>query len=170
MTPEDQALHDEAHNAFVAITLRTGKRSFNQQKRTIEAWLNKYVPQAEARGLTEGVVAMRRNGVLAMRRNAIDWLITEAAEAKRPAHAFEPLLHDMEALGWESLEQKARKTCVICSYFARRMWKRLGLRYLVPVRNEVTRECARTGDKNLAVYLRWLDEIEQNLRARGRPF
>jgi hypothetical protein len=162
MIPEDQALHDEAHEAFIAITKRIGTRSFNQQQRAIEAWLNKYVPLAEARGLTDGV--------LAMRRNAIDWLITEAAEAKRPAHAFEPLLHDMEALGWESLEQKARKTCVICSYFARRMWKRLGLRYLVPVRNEVTRECARTGDKNLAVYLRWLDEIEQSLRARGRPF
>ena len=162
MTPEDQALHDEAHEAFVAITLRMGKRSFNQQKRAIEAWLNKYVPLAEARGLTEGVVAMRRN--------AVDWLITEAAETKRPAHAFEPLLRDMDALGWPDLERKALTIGAMCCYFARRMWNRVGLRYLVPVRNEVAREYARTGDKNWAARLRWLEDIEQDLRARSRPF
>jgi hypothetical protein len=162
MTQTVEELGDEAHDAFVAITLCLGKRSFNQQKRALEAWLAKYVPQAEARGLTEQVIGMPRL--------VAEWLLTEAAEARRPARAFEPLLRHLETLGWSSLEQKALSIGAMSAYFAERMWKREGLRYLLPVKRELEQEYARTGDELWRNYQQHLARIERRLRARGRPF
>lgn len=162
MTRADGEQDDEAFYALTAITLGMGKRSFNQQKRAYEAWLAKYIPQAEAQGRPEDMPLLRRL--------VAEWLISEAAVAKRPARAFEPLLHDMEALGWENLLQKTLKIGVMCSYFADRMWKKEGLRYLLPLKREVEREYARTGDKAWAYYLNVLAGIERRLRSRKRPF
>jgi hypothetical protein len=162
MIQTDEELGHEAHYAFIDITLRSSKRSFNQQKRAYEAWLAKYIPLAEARGLTEQVLGMRR--VVAR------WLLTEAAEANRPARVFEPLVRDIEELGWESLEKKVLWIGAMCSYFANRMWKREGLRYLLPLKKEVAEEYARTGEKTWANYLHDLRRIEERLRARSRSF
>lgn len=162
MTQTDEELHDEAHYAFVDITLRLGNRSFNQQKRALEAWLAKYIPLAEERGLNEGV--------LAMRRNAAEWLLHEAVQAKRPTRAFEPLLCDIEVLGWESLFQKSLSIGAMCSYFADRMWQREGLRYLLPLKREVQQEYARTGDKMWTSILDNVAHLEKRLRARSRTW
>ncbi|HEX2568164.1 MAG TPA: hypothetical protein VH877_01315 [Polyangia bacterium] len=162
MTQTDEELNHEAHYAFVAITLRLGKRSFNQQKRACEAWLAKYVPQAEARGLTEPAISMPRT--------VARWLLLEAAEARRPASAFEPLLRHLEALGWESLFYKELSISAMCAYFAKRMWKREGLRYLLPLKREVEEEYARTGDKMWADTLAGIARLERRLRSRKRPF
>ncbi|HEX2568581.1 MAG TPA: hypothetical protein VH877_03405 [Polyangia bacterium] len=157
-----EELAHEAHHAGVAISLRMGKRSFNQQRRAYEAWLAKYIPLAEAQGLP--------HEALGMRRVAAEYLLTEAAEARRPARAFEPLVRHLETLGWRSLEQKALSIGAMCAYFAERMWKREGLRYLLPVKRELEQEYARTGDEIWRNYQRHLARIERRLRARKRPF
>ncbi|HEX2573339.1 MAG TPA: hypothetical protein VH877_27570 [Polyangia bacterium] len=162
MTRTDGEQDDEAFYAITAITLQMGKRSFNQQKRAYEAWLAKYIPQAEAQGRPEDVPRLRRL--------VAEWLIDEAVEAKRPASAFEPLVNNIEALGWENLLQKTLKISIICSYFADRMWTKEGLRYLLPLKREVENEYARTGDKAWAYYLNILARTERRLRSRKRPF
>jgi ribosomal protein L37E len=162
MTQTDEEFGHEVHYAMVAIKKRVGKRSFNQQKRACEAWLAKYVPQVEARGLTEEVISMPRT--------VAEHLLREAIIAQRPARAFEPLVRHLEALGWRSLEQKERSICAMCGYFAERMWKREGLRYLLPLKREVEEEYARTGDKMWADTLAGIARLERRLRARGRPF
>jgi hypothetical protein len=162
VTQTNEELGHEAHYALVDIKLCIGKRSFNQQKQACEAWLAKYVPLAEARGLTQQVIGMPR--VVA------EWLLLEAIEAKRPARAFEPLMRHLEVLGWESLYQKALSTGAICGYFATRMWKREGLRYLLPAKREVEAEYARTGEEMWASTLRHLAGIERRLRSRSRPY
>ena len=155
MSQTDEELGHEAHYAMVDITKRLGRRSFRQQQRACEAWLAKYVPQAEARGLTQQVIGMPR--VVA------EWLLMEAAIAKRPACAFEPLLRHLEELGWESLYQKTLSIGAMCGYFADRMWKREGLRYLLPLKREVAEESARTGEEMWASTLRHLARIEMAL-------
>ncbi|HEX2568162.1 MAG TPA: hypothetical protein VH877_01305 [Polyangia bacterium] len=161
MTPSDDDLLDEIDDAFLVIIQGRHKRSFNQQKRAYEAWLAKYIPQLEARGLGERS--------LRMRRLVAKWLLAEAAEKNRPASAFEPLLRDLEVLGWNRLDQKVDAIALMCQYFAVRMWKRDGLRHLRAIRREVMQELARTGEELWAGKLRWLDEIERWLRVRGRP-
>ncbi|HEX2570760.1 MAG TPA: hypothetical protein VH877_14480 [Polyangia bacterium] len=162
MTQTDEELGDEAHYAMVEIKKRLGKRSFNQQKRACEAWLAKYVPQAAARGLTEEVIGMPRT--------IAEWLLLEAAEARRPARAFAPIVRHLDTLGWRSLEQKALSIGAMCAYFAKRMWRREGLRYLLPVKRELEQEYARTGDPLWLNYQHHLTRIERRLRARKRPF
>jgi hypothetical protein len=162
MIQTDEELGHEAHYTMVEIKKRLGRRSFNQQKRACEAWLAKYVPQAEARGLTEQVISMPRT--------VAEWLLNEAAEARRPSRAFEPLVRHLEALGWRSLDQKELSISAMCSYFADRMWKREGLRYLLPLKREVEEEYARTGDKTWADALARIARVERRLRSRKRPF
>ncbi|HEX2569022.1 MAG TPA: hypothetical protein VH877_05630 [Polyangia bacterium] len=162
MSQTDEELVDEALLAFNAITLQMGKRSFNQQKRTCEAWLAQYVPQLEARGCTEDALLLRR--VVAA------WLINVAVEVRRPARAFEPLLRDIEALGWLDLQHKELKIGVMCGYFADRMWKKEGFRYLLPLKREVEQEYARTGGKTWAMALDGIAGLERRLRSRKRPF
>jgi hypothetical protein len=162
MTPSADDLLDEIHESFLVIIQGRHKRSFNQQRRAYEAWLAKYIQQLEARGLGERVLGMRR---LVAR-----WLLAEAAEKNRPASAFEPLLRDLEVHGWNRFDQKVDSMALMCQYFADRMWKRAGLRHLEAIRREVKQEYARTGEELWAGKLRWLDEVERRLRARGRPF
>jgi hypothetical protein len=160
VTPTDD-LSDEIHDAFNDVLKQVGERSFNQQRRAYEAWLAKYIPRLEAHERTERA--------LGMRRLVAQTLLAEAAIAKRPVNIFEHLLHDMEALGWESLEQKVLATGGMCQYFSDRMWNKVGLRYLLPLRKEVEQEYARTREKIWVGYLRMLGRIEQRLRSRRKP-
>jgi hypothetical protein len=162
VTQTDEELGHEAHYAFNDILKRIGTRSFNQQKRAYEAWLTKYLPLAQARGLTQQARWLPRL--------VAQTLIMEAIEAKRPAHAFQPLLRDVEVLGWDDLNQKVLTMAALCSYFAERMWKREGMRYLLPLKREVKQEYARTGERTWANHLRSLSRLEERLRARSRPF
>ena len=105
-----------------------------------------------------------------MRRDVAQWLLAEAAEARRPAAAFKPLVRAADAAGRDDLYEKSLAIGAMCSYFADRMWQREGLRYLLPLKQEVAAEYVRTGDPMWAGDLRTLDRVEQRLRARRRPW
>ena len=158
MTPSDEELDAESMRALNEILKWIGTRSFNQQKRAYEAWAAKYVPILEARGRTWHA--------LEVRRRVVEWLVAEAAEAKRPLAIFERLLRDIEALGWTDLHRKASVVAGMCRYFSERMWSRAGRRYLLPVLREVEQEFARTGDPLWERHLAVLRDIEKCLRAR----
>jgi len=158
----DEELNQEAHEAYVRLAIAGCYQSFNRKKRACRAWLAKYIPLAQARGLT--------HAVLIMRRVAARYLLIEAKVTRRPLPTCQALMREAEALGWEDLFEKSLSTLAFCRYFADRMWNRVGLRYLLPLKREITAEYARTGDEKWVDLLQGLASVEQQLRSRSRAW